>query len=635
MSSSDAERVVTLLDYGAGNVRSIRNAITRLGWSIVDVTTPDDISNAKRLIFPGVGSFKSAMDNLHSKGVSDHTTTHCTQHTHTRALSPAHLHAPVPHPPSLSPSLSLSCCGQFVAPLQRYIRSGRPFMGICIGMQALFEWSAEGDAEGLGIIPGRVERFTCQLAVPHIGWNSLALHLAHSSPSTSTAPAPPSLFTGLPSEKFYFVHSFRALPTPGNLAFVRTFTDYGERFISTLQHGHLLATQFHPEKSGEAGLRLFQTFLDSSLEATEESVQKAAELLRTDQLVDEGEGGAVSGAAAAVLDVEERKEGGWTELSKRIIACLDVRENDQGDLVVTKGDQYDVRERVADSSGGSGKGAVRNLGKPVELARAYYEQGADEITFLNITQFRAEPLADLPLLDVLRQTSESVFVPLCVGGGIRDYVDAQGKAWSSLRVAAEYFRSGADKVSIGSDAVLAAEEWWRSGRKASGCSSIEQISQVYGAQAVVVSIDPRRVYVASPSDTPHATILTSPSPSSPSCSYCWYQCTIRGGREGRDLDVVQLVQAVEALGAGELLLNCMDMDGQMQGYDVELIAWVLRETRLPVIASSGAGRVQHFSAVFRDTAVQAALAAGIFHRKEVPISAVKAHLHEEHIPVRR
>ena len=94
------------------------------------------------------------------------------------------------------------------------------------------------------------------------------------------------------------------------------------------------------------------------------------------------------------------------------------------------------------------------------------------------------------------------------------------------------------------------------------------------------------------------------------------------------------MQAVEALGAGEILLNCMDMDGQKQGYDLELIAWVMRETRLPVIASSGAGKAEHFSRVFRETNVQAALAAGIFHRKEVPISDVKAHLKEEAIPVR-
>jgi len=105
-------------------------------------------------------------------------------------------------------------------------------------------------------------------------------------------------------------------------------------------------------------------------------------------------------------------------LSKRVIACLDVRANDNGDLVVTKGDQYDVRESDGEGEGEGGN-AVRNLGKPVELARRYFEEGADEVTFLNITGFRDFPLGDLPMLEVLKQASENVFVPLTVGGGIR------------------------------------------------------------------------------------------------------------------------------------------------------------------------------------------------------------------------
>jgi imidazole glycerol-phosphate synthase len=188
-----------------------------------------------------------------------------------------------------------------------------------------------------------------------------------------------------------------------------------------------------------------------------------------------------------------------TRLTKRVVACLDVRSNDDGDLVVTKGDQYDVREQVrpptplslyacaracvcvfvygqqncrreqpsapqrptARWGGGyqKGTGAVRNLGKPAELARAYYEGGADEVVFLNITSFRSSPLGDLPMLALLQHTSESVFVPLTVGGGIRELTDPDGTTHSALEVAAAYFRSGADKVSIGGDAVLAAEAW--------------------------------------------------------------------------------------------------------------------------------------------------------------------------------
>ena len=102
---------------------------------------------------------------------------------------------------------------------------------------------------------------------------------------------------------------------------------------------------------------------------------------------------------------------------------------------------------------------VRNLGKPVELARFYYDQGADEVVFLNITSFRSSPLKDQPMLELLQRASEQIFVPLTVGGGIRDMTDPDGTVHSALDVAAEYFRSGADKVSIGGDAVLAAEAW--------------------------------------------------------------------------------------------------------------------------------------------------------------------------------
>ena len=115
-----------------------------------------------------------------------------------------------------------------------------------------------------------------------------------------------------------------------------------------------------------------------------------------------------------------------------MIACLDVRANDAGDLVVTKGDQYDVREAKSDGSGAGGE--VRNLGKPVMLAQRYYDEGADEVTFLNITGFRDCPLTDLPMLQVLVAASEKCFVPLTVGGGIRDMTDASGKKSTALQV---------------------------------------------------------------------------------------------------------------------------------------------------------------------------------------------------------
>ncbi|CAG7906433.1 unnamed protein product [Brassica rapa] len=544
-SSSTSDSVVTLLDYGAGNVRSIRNALRHLGFSIKDVQTPGDILNADRLIFPGVGAFAPAMDVLNKTGMGEAL---CT-----------------------------------------YIENDRPFLGICLGLQLLFDSSEEnGPVKGLGVIPGTVGRFDSSaggIRVPHIGWN--ALQVGNAS----------DILDDVGNRHVYFVHSYRAIPSNENKDWVSSTCHYGESFISSIRRGNVHAVQFHPEKSGgmmfysKVGLSVLRRFLDPK----SSSKQKP----------------------------EEGKKA--SKLAKRVIACLDVRTNDKGDLVVTKGDQYDVREQ-------SNENEVRNLGKPVDLARQYYKDGADEISFLNITGFRDFPLGDLPMIQVLRYTSENVFVPLTVGGGIRDFTDATGRYYSSLEVAAEYFRSGADKISIGSDAVYAAEEFIKSGAK-TGKSSLEQISRVYGNQAVVVSIDPRRVYVNDPDDVPYKVIrVTNPGPNGE--EYAWYQCTVSGGREGRPIGAYELAKAVEELGAGEILLNCIDCDGQGKGFDTDLVKLISDSVGIPVIASSGAGTPEHFSEVFETTNASAALAAGIFHRKEVPIQSVKEHLLEKSIEVR-
>ena len=527
--------MISLLDYGAGNVRSLRHAILKLGYELTDISRPDDILKAERLIFPGVGSFGAAMQRLHALG--------------------------------------------YVEPLLEYLKADRPFFGICIGLQCLFEGSEESpDVPGLGLIPGRIRRFDRgDLSVPHMGWNSVRLERDS------------LLFDGYGGEKLYFVHSYRAQPEPANAHWALARTDYGGEILSSVQKGKVAAVQFHPEKSGEAGLRLLDRFL--------------------------------SGKPVRITAAPYRSRD-KTRLAKRIIACLDVRANDAGDLVVTKGDQYDVRE----------EGQVRNLGKPVELARRYYEEGADEVTFLNITAFRDFPLEDQPMLEVLERASEKVFVPLAIGGGIRAFTDANGRHSSALDVASAYFRSGADKVSIGSDAVATVEDFLKRG-EASGHSSIEQIAHVYGNQAVVISIDPRRVYVASPDETAHHTVQTE-SPGPKGERFCWFQCTVKGGREGRDVDAVELARACEALGAGEILLNSIDRDGTGSGFDLELVSAVSRAVTIPVIASSGAGGVAHFTEVFEATDVEAALAAGIFHRREVPIAAVKDHLNNEGIEIR-
>jgi glutamine amidotransferase/cyclase len=258
--------MITLLDYGAGNVRSVRNAIRKLGYSVKDVSRPEDIDNAEKLIFPGVGSFGSTIQSLADSG--------------------------------------------YLEPLIRYIKVNRPFLGICLGLQTLFEGSEEAlGVKGLGIIKGIIKRFDdTALSIPQMGWNGIIIR------------KPSSLFAGYNQEKLYFVHSYRAVPSIENNDWILTTTNYGDEFISGVQKGNVSAFQFHPEKSGKAGLNILKNFLtETGLYET-----MAGELLHSaDQ----------------------------TKLAKRIIACLDVRTNDQGDLVVTKGDQYDVRE----------EGEVRNF----------------------------------------------------------------------------------------------------------------------------------------------------------------------------------------------------------------------------------------------------------------------------------
>jgi len=265
------------------------------------------------------------------------------------------------------------------------------------------------------------------------------------------------------------------------------------------------------------------------------------------------------------------------------------------------------------------------------------------VTFLNITSFRESPLEDLPLKAVLEAASVNVFVPLCIGGGIRNYVDSAGAKHSALDVAAEYFRSGADKVSIGSDAVVAAQAWYESDGGLTGSTAIETISYTYGAQAVVISVDPRRVYTATADALPAQGKLPAPvvialpeGEEGPAGEkFAWYAATVRGGRETTALDAVGLARACEALGAGEILLNCINKDGTNSGFDCGLVRAVKQAVGIPVIASSGAGKPEHFSEVFAATDVEAALAAGIFHRREVPISAVKQHLQDSKFPIRR
>ncbi|KAK9092469.1 hypothetical protein Syun_027380 [Stephania yunnanensis] len=243
---------------------------------------------------------------------------------------------------------------------------------------------------------------------------------------------------------------------------------------------------------------------------------------------------------------------------------------------------------------------VRNLGKPVELAGQYYKDGADEVSFLNITGFHDFPLGDLPMLQVY--TSENVFVPLTVGGGARDFTDGKGRHYTSLVVASEYFRSGADKTNTVDHIPDTSTKYFQ------GKDWEKQFGTNFSS-------------------------LWEPGPNGE--KYVWYQCTlVNSGREGRAIRAYELAKAVEELGAGEILLNCIDCDGQGNGFDIDLVKLVSDAVTILVIASSGAGAVEHFSEVFAKTNASAALAAGIFHRKEVPIQSVKEHLLIEGIEAR-
>ncbi|KAH8835718.1 hypothetical protein DL96DRAFT_1693958 [Flagelloscypha sp. PMI_526] len=537
-----------LLDYGAGNVQSLANSLTSLGYSFTWVSQPSDFDKATSLIFPGVGAFETAVQGLKTRGLFE--------------------------------------------PLLAYIRSGRPYFGICIGMQVLFASSTESDSTGLGVISSPIEKFdNSDKTVPHIGWNAAETTVSDSQ-----------------SSYFYFVHSYCAKYEPEKYPVLKEWafatTQYGqESFVSIVRKGNVFGTQFHPEKSGPSGLQLLTSWLSKGSDHVE----------------------------LVTLKVPSTVKHGSHKLTKRIIAALDVRTNDQGDLVVTKGDQYDVREKSDTTTTG---GAVRNLGKPVALSSKYYLEGADEICLLNITSFRSSPLLDQPMLAVVQAAAKTVFVPLTIGGGIKDTIDPDGTPHSALEVAGAYFRAGADKVSIGSEAVKAFEQLRDRKGIPDGKSAIETIAHVYGRQAVVVSIDPKRTFVDATSyDGPYrGEVVKGAGPDEGKA--WWYQCTVSGGREMRPVSAVELAKGVEQLGAGEILLNSIDRDGTGRGFDLDLLRLVRSAVRIPVVASSGAGSPEHFVQVFRETEVEAALAAGIFHREEVLISDVKDALRTASIDVR-
>ena len=250
-------------------------------------------------------------------------------------------------------------------------------------------------------------------------------------------------------------------------------------------------------------------------------------------------------------------------LAKRIIPCLDVR-----DGRVVKGVNF-VN--------------IRDAGDPVELAKFYSDQGADEIVFLDIT---ATSDARDTVADVVERTAGQVFVPLTVGGGIRTLEDFQ-----------RLLRAGADKISVNSAAVK-------------DPALISRASERFGAQCVVLAIDGRK--------RPDGT----------------YEVVTAGGRNPTGLDAVEWAKRGEALGAGEILLTSMDADGTKAGCDLEMTKAITQAVSIPVIASGGCGSLEHFAQVFEATGCDAALAASLFHFGELTVPQVKDYLRNRNLPVR-
>jgi cyclase len=250
-------------------------------------------------------------------------------------------------------------------------------------------------------------------------------------------------------------------------------------------------------------------------------------------------------------------------LSVRIIPCLDVT-----DGRVVKGINFKN---------------LQDAGDPVEMAALYGEEGADELTFLDIS---ASASGQETTLDVVRQTAEQVFIPLTVGGGIREVSDVD-----------RLLRSGADKVSINTAALVRPQ-------------LISEIADRFGAQVLVLSIDARRARTES-----------------------GFEVTTHGGRESAGKDALAWIQEACELGVGEILLNSMDADGTRAGYDIGMISAVRAVTKVPLIASGGAGALEDFAAAL-DAGADALLAASVFHFGTHRISDVKRYLAAEGYSVR-
>ncbi|WP_405162376.1 imidazole glycerol phosphate synthase subunit HisF [Nocardia sp. NBC_01499] len=255
-------------------------------------------------------------------------------------------------------------------------------------------------------------------------------------------------------------------------------------------------------------------------------------------------------------------------LAVRVIPCLDV---DAGRVV--KGVNFEN---------------LRDAGDPVELAATYDAQGADELTFLDVTASTGDRGT---MIDVVTRTAEQIFIPLTVGGGVRTVEDVD-----------RLLRAGADKVSVNTAAIARPEV-------------LREMSERFGSQCIVLSVDARTVPAGQPATA------------------SGWEVTTHGGKRGTGIDAVEWATRGAELGVGEILLNSMDADGTKAGFDLAMIRAVRAAVTVPVIASGGAGAVEHFAPAVQAGA-DAVLAASVFHFGDLTIGQVKDSMRAEHIVVR-
>ena len=440
---------VTVIDTGLANTASITAAFGRLGVGIQRTRSPRDVSNARAVVLPGVGSFAAGMASLDAAGL--------------------------------------------VEPLRQRIERGDPTLGICLGMQLLAAGSDEAPGvPGLGVLPVQVRRLETA-RVPHMAWACVR--------------GQGRLVSGGAA---YFAHSYAMTSAPPGWT-----ATWSGPFVASLEAGRVLACQFHPELSGAWGLAVLDRWL-------------------RDQP-------APAAAPSAV--------------GPRVIPCLDVR-----DGRVVKGVRFQ---------------GLRDAGDPVEQARTYADQGADELVILDVS---ATPDGRATAAHTVAAVRRVLPLPLTVGGGVRTVQDA-----------ARLLAAGADKVAVNTAAV-------------EDPTLLTRLAEAFGRQCVVLALDAAR------------------RPGG-------WEVVVRSGTVRTGMDAVAWSARAAEAGAGEILLTSFDRDGTGDGYDTQLLRAVSGAVRVPLIASGGARTPGHLAAALRHGA-DAVLAATIFHDGLTTVGSIKTALRD-------